>query len=322
MYTIKIIRGFYKRNHTSMILMLFSAFTITLIANVLISNLVTSINIPSTDLVLFQENIANYNKNLIIEQKQIYSMDDNEFVEKYGIIGNVSFDLGINQVLTPHSETIYQDILNNTGPLMILPNTYDESMIYNAPNFSLGVQQLIVGKLPETDNQIAINEVLAQSYANSLDSSSINQLIGNNINVEINNHEEVFEISGIYSGDFTALITPKQFSKYSNDYESKKNTMISFSSENEKKQFIKDNSLTPDEYIDSSYNTINYKLVVIIIWSILVITIFILSNINLVSDLQILSYYYPNRILLLYGIQPFFIGSLALFWGHFIGDLF
>ncbi len=323
MYTIKIIKGFYKRNYKTVILMFLLLFTIVLIGNILNSKLVANVNIPSTDLVIFQEEPYTYNNDDIISQKQIYAMNDSTFIKEYALIGDIRFDMGIDQVLTPHSKTVFEDITNvsDKEQLIVVPNTYDESMIYNAPNYSLGVRQLIVGKLPRADTQIAINEVLAQAYAQTLNLSSINQLIGESIEVIINDEEKVFKISGVYSGDFTAIITPNQFLNFSNDYKLKENTLITFLSKQEKKQFIDDNNLTPDDYIDSRYNTTNYKLMITIVCDLLSVTIFILSNINLVSDLQILRFYYPNSALLLYGIQPVFISVVALFLGKMIGNI-
>lgn len=312
---IKIIIGYYKKNKKNILLLMIITIFITTAGVKLADSIVANVNIPQTNLILFNAKDLQVDKQSVTVQKQIDAMNDNQFVSNYGLIGNIAVNPDVSNIIRPYSQTIFDDILSSTDELHIVPNTYDPAIEYNAPNYTLGVRQITIGNFPQKDNQIVVNEVIAQSYAAKNGYKQLNQILGEQIEIEIEGVKQNYEISGVFSGENNVIITPTEYAKFASEYKLAKNTLFKFSSKQAKEQFIKDNNLTDDSYISSDYNTPNYRLIILIISIILILSSFILTNIEIISDVNILQYYFSKLYIGLYLVQPVLILMFCIFIG-------
>lgn len=108
---------------------------------------------------------------------------------------------------------------------------------YKTKNYYLGVDDVITGMYPISENEIMIPEDYAIYLSNISNFKNYDQLLNKEILIKIYDKEETFKIVGIYHGKDNFIIYPSNKNKENyNDYNS---IFINFRTKEEKKQFYK-----------------------------------------------------------------------------------
>ncbi len=108
---------------------------------------------------------------------------------------------------------------------------------YKTKNYYLGVDDVITGMYPISENEIMIPEDYAIYLSNLSNFKNYDQLLNKEILIKIYDKEETFKIVGIYHGKDNFIIYPSNKNKENyNDYNS---IFINFRTKEEKKQFYK-----------------------------------------------------------------------------------
>ncbi len=108
---------------------------------------------------------------------------------------------------------------------------------YKTKNYNLGVDDVITGMYPISENEIMIPEDYAIYLSNISKIKNYDQLLNKEIPIKIYDKEETFKIVGIYHGKDNFIIYPSNKNKENyNDYNS---IFINFRTKEEKKEFYK-----------------------------------------------------------------------------------
>ncbi len=140
---------------------------------------------------------------------------------------------------------------------------------YKTKNYYLGVDDVITGMYPISENEIMIPEDYAIYLSNISNFKNYDQLLNKEIPIKIYDKEETFKIVGIYHGKDNFIIYPSNKNK--ENYKDYNSIFINFRTKEEKKEFYK--SFDSKDYI----NTGDFILTLIIKILPIVFNIFLLT---------------------------------------------
>lgn len=187
----------------------------------------------------------------------------------------------------------------------IMAGNVDDSLLNNKmQNFSYNIQSIKKGNYP-LNNQVLIPELYAQYLLNTKysDLTKYNDLIGKEVILDVYNKDINLTISGIYTGDNILYTTINTLNSYNINYitTKQKNEYFTFNSVKQKKEYIKEENIPNKCFIDSSSNTINYKRILLILYSMLMlILIIVFLKDEIKYDWYRLNYYGFKLINLMY----------------------
>lgn len=174
------------------------------------------------------------------------NMEDN--VSVYPLQNKIPLNnLEFNKNTTPAlAEDISNKINNNIIELPInasINNTSNWINDTSLHNETLGVDHLINGTYPQTDNEVMIPEVYALYYMEKNDLTSYDEVLNSQIELNTLYDKRMYKVSGIYYGSNTNFIINLPPELAVDEEPTKKQALfLKFNSRNERNQFLENYS--------------------------------------------------------------------------------